>query len=53
MVEEVPIDTWRAYRNAAAPWLPNAQVCFDRFCLARLLGEAVNTVRKQEHRSLL
>ena len=52
-VEAVAMDMWRAYMNAAATWLPKAKVCYDRFHVARHLGEAVNTVRKQEHRSLL
>jgi len=53
LVEAVAMDMWRAYMNAAATWLPKAKVCYDRFHVARHLGEAVNTVRKQEHRSLL
>ncbi len=51
-VEVVAMDMWRPYMDAAAKWLPNARVCFDRFHIARHLGDAVNTVRKQEHRSL-
>jgi transposase len=46
------MDMWRPYMDAAAKWLPNARVCFDRFHVARHLGDAVNTVRKQEHRRL-
>ena len=30
-VEAVAMDMWRAYTTAAAEWLPNARVCFDRF----------------------
>ena len=51
-VETVAMDMWRPYMDAAAKWLPNARVCFDRFHVARHLGDAVNTVRKQEHRRL-
>ena len=51
-VEVVAMDMWRPYMDAAAKWLPNARVCFDRFHVARHLGDAVNTVRKQEHRRL-
>lgn len=51
-IEVVAMDMWRPYMDAAAKWLPNARVCFDRFHVARHLGDAVNTVRKQEHRSL-
>jgi transposase len=51
-VEVVAMDMWRPYMDAAARWLPNAAVCFDRFHVAKHLGEAVNTVRKEEHRTL-
>lgn len=51
-VEAVAMDMWRPYMDAAARWLPNARVCFDRFHVARHLGEAVNAVRKQEHKRL-
>jgi transposase len=51
-VEVVAMDMWRPYMDAAARWLPNAAVCFDRFHVARHLGDAVNTVRKQEHKRL-
>ena len=43
---------WRPYMDAAAKWLPNALVCFYRFHVARHLGDAVNTVRKEEHKRL-
>jgi transposase len=51
-VEVAAMDMWRPYMDAAARWLPNARVCFDRFHVARHLGDAVNTVRKDEHRRL-
>ena len=51
-VEVVAMDMWRPYMDAAARWLPSARVCFDRFHVARHLGDAVNTVRKEEHRRL-
>ncbi len=51
-VEVVAMDIWRPYMEAVAKWLPNARVCFDRFHVARHLGDAVNTVRKEEHRKL-
>ena len=46
------MDMWRPYMDAAARWLPNAALCFDRFHVARHLGEAVNRVRMAEHRRL-
>ncbi len=51
-VEVVAMDMWRPYIDAAAKWLPNARVCVDRFHVAWHLGDAVNAVRKQEHRRL-
>jgi transposase len=51
-VEVVAMDMWRPYMDAAAKWLPNARVCFDRFHVARHLGDAVNTERKEEHKRL-
>jgi transposase len=51
-VKVVAMDMWRPYMEAAAKWLPSAWVCFDRFHVARHLGDAVNTVRKEEHRAL-
>jgi transposase len=38
-VEVVAMDMWRPYIDAAAKWLPNASVCFDRFHVARRLGD--------------
>ncbi len=45
-VEVVAMDMWRPYMDAAAKWLPNARVCFDRFHVARHLGDAVHTVTR-------
>ncbi len=46
------MDMWKPYMDAAENWLPHARVCFDRFHVARHLGDAVNTVRKEEHKRL-
>ncbi len=51
-VSVVTMDMWRPYIDAAAKWLPHARACFDRFHVARHIGEAVNSVRKQEHSAL-
>jgi transposase len=51
-VEVVAMDMWKPYMDAAENWLPHARVCFDRFHVARHLGDAVNTVRKEEHKRL-
>jgi len=51
-VEVVAMDMWKPCMDAAAKWLPSAKVCFDRFHVARHLGDSVNTVRKEQHRQL-
>ncbi len=48
----VAMDMWRPYMDAAAHWLPNTRVCFDRLHVVRHLVDAVNTVRKAEYRRL-
>ena len=47
------MDMWPAYINAVKQHLPNAKIAFDRFHIAKHLGDAVNAVRKDEHRELL
>lgn len=51
-IDVVAMDMWPAYLKAVGRHLPNAAVAFDKFHVARHLGEAVDTVRKQEHREL-
>ena len=51
-VEVVTMDMWPAYMNAAGRHLPNARIAFDKFHVAKHLGEAVDMVRKREHREL-
>ena len=47
------MDMWPAYINAVSRRLPNAKIAFVRFHVAKHLGDAVNAVRKDEHRELL
>ena len=51
-IEVVAVDMWPAYLRAIERHLPSASVAFDKFHVAKYLGEAVDTVRKQEHREL-
>jgi len=53
-IEAVAMDMWKAYIRDTIAHLPDAdsKICFDRFHVAKKLGEAVNDVRKQEHREL-
>jgi transposase len=47
------MDMWPAYINAVKQHLPNTKIAFDRFHIAKHLGNAVNAVRKDERRELL
>lgn len=51
-VEAACIDMSAAYDAAIACELPRAVRVYDRFHVAKLLGEAVDTVRRQEHKAL-
>jgi len=53
-IEAVSMDMWPAYLNATRDHVPGAEdkIAFDRFHVAKLLGEAVDQVRRQEHRQL-
>ena len=51
-VQAIAMDMWPAYMSAARKSIPQAQIVHDRFHVAKYLGEAVDTVRKQEHRLL-
>lgn len=52
-VEVAAMDMWPAYMNAVARHLPNARIAFDKFHVAKHLGEAVDLVRRREHRELM
>jgi transposase len=54
-IESVSMDMWPAYINATLESLPDAQnkIAFDKFHVAKYLGEAVDTVRRQEHKALM
>jgi transposase len=53
-IESVAMDMWRAYIRSTREHLPGAdsKIAFDRFHVARAINEAVNEVRKKEHREL-
>ena len=54
-IECINMDMWPAYIKAAHNTLPHAESCiaFDKFHVAKYLGESVDKVRRQEHRMLL
>jgi transposase len=52
-VSFVAMDMSAAYIGAVSEELPNAVIAFDRFHVAKHLNEAVDKVRRTEHRELL
>jgi len=53
-VETVAMDMWGPYISAAGEHLerPHERIVFDKFHVAKLLGDAVDRVRREEHRLL-
>lgn len=51
-VECVTMDMWPAYETATRRQLPQADIVFDRFHIMRHLVDAVDKVRRREHRAL-
>ncbi|ABA87786.1 transposase of ISPca9, ISL3 family [Syntrophotalea carbinolica DSM 2380] len=54
-IESVSMDMWSAYINATLAKIPDAsrKIAFDKFHVAKYLGEAVDKVRREEHKVLL
>jgi transposase len=52
-VEAVAVDMWRGYLSAANLLLVNAAIVHDKFHVSKYLNEAVNAIRKGEHKKLL
>lgn len=51
-VKAVAMDMWPAYMSAARQCMPQADIVHDKFHISKYLGEAVDAVRRQEHRKL-
>jgi transposase len=51
-VQSVCIDFWKAYISGVHRHAPQADIVFDRFHVTKYLNEAVDKVRKKEHRDL-
>lgn len=51
-VQAVAMDMWPAYIGAVEQALPEAAIVFDKFHIKKHLNEAVDKVRRQEHRQL-
>ena len=54
-VEAVSMDMWKAYIEATRDAIPDAdkKICFDKYHVASHLGNAVDKVRRAEHRALM
>lgn len=54
-LQAISLDMWPAYINACRQDVPDAEqkMVFDRFHIMRHVVEAVDTVRKREHKALL
>jgi transposase len=54
-IESIAMDMWPAFIRATMAAVPDARekIAFDKFHVAKHLGEAVDKVRRREHRELL
>ena len=54
-IESIAMDMWPAFINATLESVPGAgqKIAFDKFHVAQYLGEAVDKVRRQEHKTLM
>lgn len=54
-VETVAMDMWDPYIAATKAYIPEAEnkIVFDRYHVTRIVTQAVDHVRKQEHRALM
>lgn len=53
-IESVSMDMWRPYMRSTREFVPDAEskICFDKFHVAKHLGEAVDRVRRSENADL-
>jgi transposase len=51
-IKAVAVDMWSAYLNSIRANAPNAEIVHDRFHVSKYLNEAVDKVRRQEHKKL-
>lgn len=49
-VRAVSMDFWQAYRTGVETHVPNAAIVHDKFHIIKYMNEAVDTVRKHEHK---
>lgn len=51
-VESVSMGMWQAFMSSAEKNAPDAEIVHDKFHIAKYLGEAVDKVRRSEHKEL-
>jgi len=51
-IERVAMDMWPAYINSTRRYAPQARIVFDKLHTAKHLGDAVDKVRRSEHKAL-
>jgi transposase len=52
-IEAVAVDMWEPFLQTIQKQVPEADIVHDKFHVAKYLGEAVDKVRRQEHKELL
>lgn len=52
-VDAVSMDFWKAFINGAEKYVPEAAIVHDKFHIMKYMNEAVDKVRKAEHKALL
>jgi len=52
-VEAVAVDMWEPFIQTIQKQVPAADIVHDKFHVSKYLGEAVDKVRRQEHKALL
>jgi transposase len=51
-VQAVAMDMWQAFMTSTRQCVPQAKIVHDKFHVAKYLGEAVDRVRRAEHKEL-
>jgi len=51
-IETVSLDMWQAFMTSSSKNAPNAEIVHDKFHVSKYLNEAVDKVRRREHREL-
>jgi transposase len=52
-VEAVAVDMWEPFIQTIRKQVPDADIVHDKFHVSKYLGEAVDKVRRQEHKELM